>query len=147
MTTPAGYLLDTNVLSEMRRRQPAPQVMAFLEGLDAEQVFLSAVTIGEIHRGIYLTALRDEEKALLLRQWLETQVMPEYGHAILPFDTRTAEAWGLLTGTERSRRQPPSVQDSLIAATAYAHRLTLVTRNTADFMAFPIAVLNPWETP
>lgn len=145
MTKPHGYLLDTNVLSELRKKRPEPNVLAFLETLDEDQVFISAVTIAEITKGIHLVALTDEDKAFLLRHWLETQIMPAYFSAILPFDTRAAESWGLLMGTEKNRRQPPSVQDSFIAATAYAHRLTLVTRNTADFQAFPIAVFNPWK--
>lgn len=145
MSAAAGYLLDTNILSETRKKQPAPQLLTFLETLDAERTFISAVTIGEISKGIYLMALQDEEKAFALRHWLETKIMPEYGSAVLPFDTRVAESWGLLMGTAKSRQQPPPLQDSLIAATAYAHRLTLVTRNTADFRAFPIATVNPWE--
>lgn len=145
--TATGFLLDTNVLSELSRKQPAPAVLNFLASIDEEQFFISAVTLAELERGIHLTALQDPAKAAQLRAWLERQIVSQNTGQILPFDTDVARVWGMLLGTEAARKQPRPLMDSLIAATAYAHRLTLVTRNTADFLAFPIAVLNPWEHP
>lgn len=142
MTT--GFLLDTNVLSETARQRPAPQVLDFLARLNERQTFVSAVTLAELERGVHLSALQDLRRAQRLRQWLE-RVVTEHGERILPFDAEAARSWGLLTGNEAARRQPPARFDSLIAATAHAHRLTLATRNTADFLAFPVAVVNPWE--
>lgn len=145
MSLPLGaVLLDTNVLSETAKRQPEAAVMAFLDALDADTVYLSAVTVAELERGIHLAQLRDLKRAQTLRNWFSTVVLPAYAERILSFDLEVARVWGQLMGSEAARRQPPAPQDSLIAATAFAHRLTLVTRNTADFLAFPVAVVNPW---
>ena len=140
-----GYLLDTNVLSESSKPDPDEQVVAFLETLALENVFVSAITLAELERGAQTVQRTNPAKAQRLRTWLETDVLPNYEANIIPFDRQEARAWGQLLSTEAARKQPPAKFDSLIAATAYAHRLTLVTRNTADFEAFPISVLNPWE--
>ncbi|WP_412029412.1 type II toxin-antitoxin system VapC family toxin [Deinococcus yunweiensis] len=140
-----AVLLDTNVLSETARRQPDGGVMAFLDALDADSVYLSAITVAELERGIHLTQLRDLTRAQMLRTWFTTVVLAAHGDRILPFDLEVAQTWGQLMGSEAARRQPPAPQDSMIAATAVTHRLTVVTRNTADFLAFPVAVINPWR--
>lgn len=139
------YLLDTNVVSEMGNLAPNSQVSAFLARLKEGEAFISSMTLAELERGIWHVKPRRPRFASELRAWLEGRVMALYGDHILPFDAHVVRAWGQLMSTEAARRQPPPLQDSLIAATAYAHRLTLVTRNTADFEAFPVAVLNPWE--
>lgn len=138
------FLLDTNVLSETSRSTPEPRVVAFLQRLREGRAFVSSLTVAELERGIHALLPRQPRRAGELRAWLERQVLPAYGPYVLPFDLETARAWGQLTTSEAARKQPPAHVDSLIAATAYAHRLTLATRNTADFLNFPIAVFNPW---
>ncbi|TDE85224.1 type II toxin-antitoxin system VapC family toxin [Deinococcus sp. S9] len=138
------FLLDTNILSETSRATPDPQVVAFLQGLREGQAFVSSLSVAELERGIHALLPRQPHRAGELRAWLERQILPVYGAYVLPFNLEAARAWGQLTTSEAARKQPPARMDSLIAATAYAHRLTLATRNTADFLAFPIAVFNPW---
>lgn len=145
MSPQPHYLLDTNVVSELGKTHPAAQVLAFLAALRGGEAVICSMTLAELERGIVNVQDRQPQRAQQLRDWLENQIVRVYGRYILPFDEASARAWGQLVASQAARRQPPALQDSIIAATAYAHRLTLVTRNTADFEAFPIAVINPWE--
>ncbi|WP_234009277.1 type II toxin-antitoxin system VapC family toxin [Deinococcus sp. NW-56] len=147
MTLGTPILLDTNVLSETAKKRPDPTVTAYLADLDFTQTFIGAASVAEIERGIHLLRGREPVRAQRLQTWLEAYVLPRFGERVLPFDLNVAREWGRLMGTEAARRQPPPLLDSLLAATASAHRLTLVTRNTADFLAFPVAVYNPWNHP
>lgn len=144
--TRVRVLLDTNVLSETTRPQPAPSVLAYLERLRPEQTFVSTLSIAELTRGMELLNARQPERAARLRLWLHDIVVPNFADRLLPFDLNCAQEWGRLTSSEDARRRPPALLDSLIAATAAHHRLTLVTRNTRDFQQFPISVYDPWET-
>ena len=137
-------LLDTNVLSELSRPRPDARVSRYLGALPLELTFISAVSIAEVERGIVRLQERDPERAQGLRTWLEGTVLPQFVTQILPFDLRVASEWGRLVGTQQMTRQPPALLDSLIAATASAHRLLMVTRNTRDFLKFPLAVHDPW---
>ena len=137
-------LLDTNVISESSKAKPDPGVMAYLSRIDLSQTFISAVSVAELERGVNVLQNREPARAQRLRTWLEATVLPRFGGNVLPFDLNVAREWGLLMGAVTVRRQPPALLDSLLAATASAHRMTVVTRNTADFLVFPVAVFNPW---
>jgi toxin FitB len=132
------YLLDTNVVSELRKPKPHGAVLAWFEALSDEQLNLSAVTIGEIQVGIELTREQDEAKALEIEGWLEL-VAASYN--VLPMDAPTFRAWAKLM----HRKSDTVYEDAMIAATAKVHGLTVVTRNVADFKAFGVPLLNPFR--
>jgi predicted nucleic acid-binding protein len=134
-----GYLFDTNVLSEVNRRQPNARVLAFVRGISNEDAFISALTVGELRRGAVLRRRTDVDHADRLDAWIAS-IEADYGPRILPVDLPTARLWGELA----SDRPRPAV-DALIAATAMVHDLTLVTRNTRDFADTGVALVNPWE--
>ena len=134
-----GYLFDTNVLSEVNRRQPDVRVLAFVRGLSNENTFISALTIGELRRGAVLKRRNDVDHADRLDAWIAS-IEDDYGPRILPVDLSIARLWGGL-----SADRPRPVVDALIAATAMVHDLTLVTRNTRDFADTGVALVNPWE--
>lgn len=135
-----GFLLDTNVISELRRKQPDPGVLRWLGRVQDERLYLSVLTIGEIRRGIERSS--DAVARHRLTQWLEGTLLPWLGSQLLPVDVAVAECWGRLCGV--AERPLPAI-DSLLAATAIAHSLTLVTRNVADFDFPGLSVFNPWQ--
>ena len=132
------YLLDTNVVSELRKPRPHGGVLAWLQAVDDKDLFLSAVTVGEIQAGVELTREQDAGKATEIEAWLE-QVAASY--AVLPMDAAAFRAWARLM----HRRSDTLIEDALIAATAVVYGLTVVTRNVADFKAFSVPVLNPFK--
>ena len=131
-----SYLIDTNGLSEARRRS-APAT-AWLRAVDPAVLFLSVITIGEVAKGIAVRERTDPVAAVTLGRWLNG-LRHDYSDRILPIDDAVATAWGQLM----ARRTFP-VPDGLIAATARVHNLTLVTRNVADFADTGVDVVNPW---
>lgn len=133
------YLLDTNVVSELRRPKPHGAVLGWFEGLEDTTLHLSAVTIGEIQAGIEITRAHDETKASEIEAWLE---MVASAYNVLPMDARTFRAWARLM----HRRSDTVYEDAMIAATAKVHGLTVVTRNVADFEPFDVPLLNPFMT-
>ena len=132
------YLIDTNVVSELRKPKPHGAVLAWFEGLEDTQLHLSAVTIGEIQAGIEITREQDEAKASEIEAWLE---MVATSYNVLPMDAATFRAWALLM----HRRSDTVYEDAMIAATAKVHGLTVVTRNVADFKPFGVPLLNPFK--
>ena len=132
------YLLDTNVVSELRRPKPHQGVLAWLAGVAAEQLFLSAVTVGEIQAGIEITREQDSTKAEELETWLG-KVLASYN--ILSVDAAAFRVWARL----KHRRSDTLMENALIAATAVVHRLTVVTRNVDDFAQFGVEILDPFE--
>jgi predicted nucleic acid-binding protein len=132
------YLLDTNVVSELRKPKPHGAVLAWFRGLEDSQIHLSAVTVGEIQAGIELTREQDGAKALEIEEWLE-RVAASYN--VLPMDAAVFRAWAQLM----HRKSDTVYEDAMIAATAQIHGLTVVTRNVADFKAFGVPLLNPFK--
>jgi predicted nucleic acid-binding protein len=131
------YLLDTNVVSELRKQRPHGGVLAWLESMDDTQLFLSAVTLGEIQAGIELTREQDPEKAKDIEAWLE---LVAGAYNVLPMDAATFRAWARLM----HRKSDTLYEDAMIAATAQIHGLTVATRNVADFDALGLKVFNPF---
>jgi predicted nucleic acid-binding protein len=132
-----GYLLDTNVVSELRRPRPHGGVVAWLESLDDSQLSVSAVTLGEIQAGIELTREQDPDKAKALEAWLE---LVAGAYNVLPMDAATFRAWARLM----HRKSDTLYEDAMIAATAKVHGLRVATRNVADFHALGVEVFNPF---
>lgn len=132
------YLLDTNVVSELRKPRPHGAVVAWLEGLRPEQIHIAAMTVGEIQAGIELTREQDPAKAQEIETWLESLAA---AHNVLPLDAAAFRIWARLM----HRRSATLIEDALIAATALRHGLTVATRNTADFQGFGVALFDPFE--
>jgi hypothetical protein len=131
------YLLDTNVISELRRLRPHTAVVAWISAIPAEQLFLSAVTLGELQAGVEITRQQDPEKANAIEPWINTVAST---HNTLPVDGVIFRRWARLM----HRRPPDLIEDALIAATALVHGLAVVTRNLRDFEPFGVPTLNPF---
>ncbi len=136
------YVLDTNVLSELRKvrfGKADANVAAWAEGVDAADLFISAITIMELELGVLSIERKDATQGAALRLWLEQHVLPEFSGRILPIDTVVARRCARLHVPDRRGER-----DALIAATALVHGMAMVTRNVADFKPTEVAVVNPW---
>ena len=131
------YLLDTNVISELRRKRPHGAVVAWLEGVGDEDLHLAAVTLGELQAGVEVTREQDPDKASEIEEWID-QVARTWN--VLPLDGRTFRTWAKLM----HRRSHDLLVDALIAATATVHHLVVVTRNVRDFAPLGVETLNPF---
>jgi len=134
-----SYLLDTNILSELRRRQPNPGVVEWFSARPATTLYLSVLTMGELRKGI--EALPMSERRLKLLDWLETELPAFFSGRILTVDQAIADRWGRLQ--VETQRPVPAI-DSLLAATALQHGFRMVTRNVRDFLYPGLDVINPW---
>jgi predicted nucleic acid-binding protein len=131
------YLLDTNVISELRKRRPHPAVVDWLRGVPADSLHISALTLGELQAGVEVTRAQDIEKAEEIEFWID-QVANTWN--VLPMDARVMRAWArLMVG-----RQDELIEDGMIVAVAVVHRLIVVTRNVKDFKPFKVEILNPF---
>jgi predicted nucleic acid-binding protein len=140
-----NYILDTNVISELIKKQPKPQVIQWIDEQEAGRMYLSVVTIGELQKGI--TKLPSSERKNALQSWLDTDLRLRFDNRILELTSSVMAQWGRLTGTLELQGRVLSAFDSLIAATCLHHRATLVTRNEHDFQGTGVAILNPWNIP
>lgn len=132
------YLLDTNIVSELRKPRPQAAVISWLESVDDADLHISVVTLGEIQAGIEITREQDALKAAEIEAWAD-QVAAAYN--VLPMDAATFRQWAKLM-----HRQSDTVyEDAMIAATALVHKLTVVTRNVGDFKRFGVPMLNPFR--
>jgi predicted nucleic acid-binding protein len=138
-----GFLLDTNIPSEMTRPFPHPSVAQWLEDADDDRLYFILVSLGEIQKGI--ATLPESKRRIELRQWLDETLRPWFQGRILPVNEPIAERWGLLAGQCKLRGRPLKVEDGLIAATALEHDLTVVTRNVRDFEELGVSIFNPWD--
>jgi len=133
-----SYLLDTNVLSEVRKPRPDDRVMSFLESTDPDELFVSALTVGELHRGVARLRRTDPDGAAAIAAWL-TGMERSFADRILAVDAAVTGGWGRLSA-DCSR----PVVDTLLAATAIVHDLTLVTRNVHDMRGLDVRTVDPW---
>ncbi|HVZ87359.1 MAG TPA: type II toxin-antitoxin system VapC family toxin [Polyangia bacterium] len=138
-----GFLLDTNVPSELTRPQADARVEEWLDAVDDEQLFLSVVALGEIVKG--LTILPASKRRRELQQWIDTTLLPWFDGRILPVTESIAERWGILAGECHLKGRGLSMADGLIAATALEHDLTVATRNVRDFADLGVHVFDPWS--
>jgi toxin FitB len=136
-------LLDTCVISELVARQPNPGVIAFVDALDPEDVYLSVITIGEIVKGI--EKLPESQRKADLQTWLDENLLPRFDGHIVPLDLHTLTVWGKLTARLDALGKPMPAIDSLLAASALANKMTIITRNSADFEFAAIEMINPWK--
>ncbi|GAA2692456.1 type II toxin-antitoxin system VapC family toxin [Nonomuraea recticatena] len=136
-----GYLLDTNVISEVRKRQGSQHVKAWVEESFGPTLYLSTISIGEIRCGIELRRRRDVQQALVLERWL-ARLYDSFLDRIVPVTSEIAEEWGRLNSARTLQ-----TADGLLAATAKVHGWSIVTRNVKDFEGTGVAVVNPFEWP
>jgi predicted nucleic acid-binding protein len=137
-----GWLLDTNILAEMRRQRPEPKVLGFIAGQKLDLLFVSSVTLAEIRFGIEL--LTDAARRAELNLWLTQKVRPMFEQRVLPVSEDVMLRWRLIVEEGRKIRHTFPQPDLIIAATALHYGLTIVTRNTSDFQKTGVALVNPW---
>ncbi|MDR0828395.1 MAG: type II toxin-antitoxin system VapC family toxin [Desulfovibrio sp.] len=138
------FVLDTNVVSELRKiriGRADKNVAQWADGVDPTDLYLSVITVQELEIGVLLAERRDPLQGAVFRTWLEVQVLPAFAGRILPVDATVAKRSAALHVPN-----PGPFRDSLIAATALVHKMTLVTRNAADFQTSGVPLVNPWES-
>jgi toxin FitB len=138
-----GWLLDTNILSELRRPKPEPKVVAFIEGQPLALLYVSSVTLAEIRFGIELAS--DPARRAALNAWLTHRVRPMFEQRVLPVSEDIMFKWRMLVESGRKAGHTFSQPDLIIAATALHHGLTLVSRDITDFAKAGVSIVNPWS--
>jgi predicted nucleic acid-binding protein len=138
-----NYLLDTCLLSELRKPQLDAGVVAWISDIDEARLFVSVLSLGEIQKGV--AKLENGRRRNAFQHWLEHDLLLRFAERILPLDLDMALEWGLVSAANENRGKPAPVVDALLAVTAIVRNLTLVTRNDKDFFGFPVKVLNPWN--
>jgi predicted nucleic acid-binding protein len=138
-----SYLIDTCVISELVRAEPSAAVVEWIASVDEDRLYVSVLTLGELHKGV--AKLTDPVRARRLRLWLEHDVVARFEGRILPVDASVASRWGKLSGEAMTGGLTLPVIDALLAATAQQHALTVVTRNVKDLERCGVEILNPWE--
>lgn len=133
------YLLDTNVVSETRKKIPDSKVINFLSGADPSTLFVSVLTIGELRKGAVRKSFTDPVASRRIEEWVEGLEL-SFADRILGIDLATSRLWG-----ELSAQRPRAVVDTLLAAIAIVHELTLVTRNAIDVQDIPVKIFDPWK--
>jgi tRNA(fMet)-specific endonuclease VapC len=136
-----NFLLDTCLLSEFLKKLPNPEILVWFDAQDDETLYISVLAIGEIQKGI--AKLAESKRKTELKQWIAS-VVDRFDQRILPFTISTANIWGELKAQLETKGRIPPVIDSLMAATALEHSLTIVTRNEDDFAATSVKIINPW---
>jgi predicted nucleic acid-binding protein len=137
-----NVLIDTNVLSEVRRPAPNPKVLAWLDGLDEDRTYISVASLAELRRGIAL--MNEGRRRAALAAWLADDLPARFAGRIVPIDPAIAERWGDLMAQARKDGVTLSVMDGFFAATALVHELVLATRNVRDFAPLGIPIFDPW---
>lgn len=138
-----GFLLDTNVPSELTRPRPAPHVADWLEQVDDEILFFSVISLAEVVKGV--ARLPESKRRADLQEWLDNTLRPWFADRILPISEAIAERFGRMAGELESRGQQVKMADGFIAATALEHDLTVVTRNVKDFEGLGVLIFDPWK--
>lgn len=139
----SGFLLDTNIVSELVKLKPEPKVVEWIEATNEELLFLSVLTLGEIRKGIAL--IKDPARQVKLEAWVVGALPVRFANRILSVEQSIAERWGVLAAQAKATMQHNlPVIDGLLAATAQHHNLTFVTHNTADVIGTGVPVFNPW---
>ncbi|MFI9561708.1 type II toxin-antitoxin system VapC family toxin [Nonomuraea endophytica] len=136
-----GYLLDTNIVSEARKRNGSPQVKSWIDGSLGPTLYLSTMSVGEIRCGIELRRRRDPQQALVLEHWL-ARLYQSFQDRIVPVTPEIAEEWGRLNSA-----RPLPTPDGLLAATAKVHGWSIVSRNVKDFVGTGVSIVNPFDWP
>jgi len=144
VTVPLGYLLDTNVISELMKARPARSVADWIVSTPEELMHLSVITIGEIRKGIDLLD-ENEPRRGTLQSWLDHDLRVRFAGRLLSFDEWVAERWGQIEALAKRQRVTLPTIDAQLAATALHHGLTFVTRNTADVRLTGVPLFNPWS--
>lgn len=140
----SGFLLDTNVISEVVKPEPHPGVAQWIQATDEFLLYLSVLTIGELRKGT--TKLPSGRRRAFLEAWLDHDLATRFFGRILAIDLAVAERWGRISGTEVARKAPLPIVDGLLAATALHHNLILVTRDTSHASVSGVQVFDPWRT-
>jgi toxin FitB len=139
----SGFLLDTNCISELVLPRPEPRVVEWMEAVDESSLHLSALTLGEIRKGI--AQLSQERRRARLEGWLDADLRARFAGRILPIDASVADRWGLLAAEAKRAGLALAIVDGLLAATALHYNLTIVSRNVNDFRAAQVQVFDPWN--
>lgn len=138
-----GFLLDTNVISELVKRRPETKVTTWISAVDEDLLYLSVLTLGEIRKGI--ASLPASRRRASLEAWLDHDLALRFSGRILPIAHAVADRWGRISAEVAARKMVLPVIDGLLAATAVHHNLTLVTRNSSDIEPTGVPVFNPWR--